>query len=77
MQQQISTRLFEEGATLTAEEVARLTQSLNDIDQFLAELALPGATCSGQLPDYDTAVAVVAFDFSIESYAVSCNSLDE
>ena len=70
LQNQITKRLFEERATLTGEEVARLTQRLNEADQLLKELEEPGASCSGYLPDFDTAVAVVVFDLSQNDFVL-------
>ena len=68
----ISDRLFEEGATLTAEEVGQLVENLNHIDRLLEDLAEPGASCSGRLPDYETAVVVVSYDDFKGEWVLSC-----
>ena len=74
LQQLISTRLFEERATLTAEEVTRLVQNLNEIDKLIEDLATPMPSCSGYLPDFDTVVVVAAFDAVAVDYVLSCSS---
>ena len=74
LRQLISTRLFQEGATLSAEEVAQLVQNLNEIDQLITELEDPMASCSGYLPDFDTVVVVVVYDPVANNYAITCSS---
>lgn len=74
LQQTISRRLFEERATLTAAEVTRLVQNLNEIDQLISDLAEPGASCAGYLPDFETVVVVAAFDLSVSDYVLNCSS---
>ena len=64
----ISERLFKERATLTGEEVTRLVNNLNQVEQLIDDLAKPGATCSGQLPDFDTVVVVAIWDTSLNDY---------
>jgi outer membrane lipopolysaccharide assembly protein LptE/RlpB len=74
LQQQISTRLFEERQTLTADQVAQLVQNLNSIDKLIEDLANPMPSCSGRLPEFDTVVVVVSYDNSSGNYALSCGS---
>lgn len=74
MQRMVSTRLFEERATLSADEVTRLVQNLNEIDQLIDDLAKPMPSCSGYLPDFDTVVVVVAYDMIANDYVLSCSS---
>ena len=74
LQEIITQRLFTEGQTLSAAEVARLVENLNQIDQLLAEAAEPGASCSGNVPDFDTSVVVVIYDPMAASYQLSCSS---
>ena len=74
LQQQISNRLFEERATLTADQVATLVKNLNTIDQAIKDLAKPMPSCSGYLPDFDTVVVIIALDYSTGNYEVSCSS---
>lgn len=73
LQSLISKRLFKERATLSAAEVTRLVNRLNEANVFLAELAEPGASCRGSLPDFETTTAIVAFDLTANSYVVNCN----
>ncbi len=73
LQQQISDRLFVERATLTAAEVGQLVQNLNHITDLLAELELPGASCSGNVPDFETAVVVISFDSPNNAWQLSCS----
>ena len=71
---EVSRRLFEEGASLSADDVSRLVERLNDADNELARLAQPGATCSGYLPDFDTVVVTLAWDFTTNQWALACSS---
>ena len=74
LRSQIETRLFAERQTLTAEQVAQLVQNLNHIEQLLEDTKLPGASCRGYVPDFDTAVAVVSFDDFNSMWELSCGS---
>lgn len=74
LREQITKRLFEERATLTAKDVSILTTNLNHLDKLYEEAHLPGASCSGHLADFDTSVAVVAFDRTSSQYELSCGS---
>jgi hypothetical protein len=70
---EIGRRLFEERAELTGDEVGRLVARLNEVNVFLKELAEPGASCSGSLPDFDTSVVIIVFDISLAKYVLSCS----
>jgi hypothetical protein len=72
LQEQISDRLFNERASLTGAEVAQLVENLNHITALLQELELPGASCSGNVPDFETAVVVIAYDSFNNSWELSC-----
>ena len=77
LRQLISQRLFEDGATLSADEVARLIEKLNQVDQLIEDLADPMPFCSGYLPDFETVVVVVAYDESSGNYVLSCGTGSE
>lgn len=70
---EISNRLFNQGATLTANEVANLTGRLNEIDEMIKRETNISAACSGSVPDFETAVVIVSFDEARSSWVVSCN----
>lgn len=74
LQQLISARLFQDGATLTSAEVAQLVENMNSIDQLIAELENPMASCSGYVPDFETAVVTVIYDGSGSDYAMECSN---
>jgi hypothetical protein len=74
LRQQIETRLFEERQTLTADEVKTLVENLNHIDKLIEDLAVPGASCGGHLPEFDTVVVIVAFDDFNSEWELSCGS---
>ena len=73
LQQQVSERLFTEGKTLSAADVARLVERLNDIDHLLATLGDADTSCSGNVGDFDTAVAVVVWDETQQQWALTCS----
>lgn len=74
LRSQIETRLFEEGQTLTTEEVRLLVQNLHHIDQQLEETRLPGTSCGGYVAEFDTAVVTIAFDDFNNSWILECGS---
>ncbi|MCP4139691.1 MAG: hypothetical protein GY755_05275 [Chloroflexi bacterium] len=74
LRSEIERKLFSEGKTLTAEEVVRLTENLKQIDSSLEQTRLPGATCSGYVPDFDTVVVVISFDDFNANWSLSCSS---
>ena len=74
LQQAITTRLFEEAATLTAEGVSVLTNNLNQIDRMIEGLDEPGATCSGNVADFDTSVVIISYDNNTGLWNLSCGS---
>jgi hypothetical protein len=73
----ITSKLFKERETLSAEEVARLVENLNQIDRLIEELSEPMPSCAGFLPDYETAVVVVSYDDFTGDYILSCSSGSE
>jgi len=75
LKQEISRKLFHEGATLTSAEVKQLTQRLNDIDQIIGDIQDNyGASCSGYVPDYDSVTAFVSWDSGANKFVVQCGS---
>jgi hypothetical protein len=74
LRKQIETRLFKERQTLTAEEVKQLVKNLNHIDQLIEDLAKPGASCGGYLPEFETAVVTISYDSFNNQWDLSCTS---
>jgi hypothetical protein len=74
LQDQITKKLFEERATLSAEEVKQLAENLNNIDKLIDELAKPMPSCSGYLPDFETVITIVSYDDFNAEYNLSCSS---
>lgn len=70
----IETRLFAERQTLTSEEVRQLVENLNHIDSLLEETRLPGASCRGYVPEFDTAVVTISIDFDTNAWILQCES---
>jgi hypothetical protein len=70
----IETKLFTEGQTLTAEEVARLVDHLNQIDQLLEQTNMPWESCHGYVPEYDTAIVTISNDFATDTWILECGS---
>ncbi len=70
---EISDRLFKEGASLTAAEVANLTQNLSNIDQLIEANENMDVSCSGSVPDFETAVVILSFDSTTDKYSLVCN----
>jgi hypothetical protein len=68
----VTQRLYDERDTLTAEDVATLVQRLEDVDQALDGMAQVGASCAGQLPDYETAVVTIAWDTESNNWELQC-----
>lgn len=73
IQNQITEKLFTEGATLSAEEVATLTRRINDIDAFLEEAKSVNASCRGRVPDFETAVVTVSIEPATNSWVLECS----
>ena len=61
LREQITQRLFEERGTLSAENVARLVQNLQDIETQIEKEAERGASCSGAAPDFSTVSAIITW----------------
>ena len=70
---EISTRLFEEAAALTAGEVTWLVQTLNEIDQRVSQMADNGDSCSGTAPDFSSVTAVVNWSVELDKWEISCS----
>ena len=69
----ILARMMNEGATLSAAEVQTLTQRLSDIDQALVDIENEaGASCSGSVDDFETAIVTVAYDPVKNTYVINC-----
>ena len=74
LRSQIETRLFTERETLAPEDVSSLVENLNHIDKLLEQAKEPGSTCSGYVPDYETASVVISFDDFNNAWIVECGS---
>jgi hypothetical protein len=72
LQNEISNKLFTEGKTLTGNDVTRLVNQLNDIDDQLEKLAEEGASCQGTVPEYETVVVVLSWDLDSNNWVLSC-----
>lgn len=74
LRSQIETKLFTERQTLIAEDVARLVENLNHVDSLLEQTQLPGSTCNGYVPDFETVVATISYDDFNSNWIISCGS---
>ncbi len=72
VKQHISQRLFNERATLTGNEVARLVERLNEIGELITQQSSINVSCTGSLPDFDTVVVTIAFDSINNSWEFIC-----
>ncbi len=73
MQQEISNRLFTEGATLTVDDISHMVNMINQIDQALASLAArAGVTCTGTVSDFETAIVVLIWDTAAGQWSLTC-----
>ena len=72
LREQITQRLFEERGTLSAEDVARLVQNLQDIENQIQKEAERGASCSGAAPDFSTVSAVISWSAAEGDWAINC-----
>ncbi len=73
LQQQITTRLFEEGGSLSSGDVAQLMSRLNEIDGMLDDLARPQPFCAGTAPDWSTVTGILNYDFAAQQYTIDCS----
>ena len=62
IREQLGTRLFLEGATLTAEELAEIVQQIEEISNRLDNLGNGQATCTGSVVDYETASVAASYE---------------
>lgn len=72
LREQITQRLFEERGTLSAEDVARLVQNLQDVEKQIEKEAERGASCSGAAPDFSTVSAIISWSAAESDWAISC-----
>lgn len=73
LQSDISNRLFEEQGTLTASEVSQLVQNMQQIEKLLADLAAENqVTCSGFVPDFETAIVTAYYDTEADRWTLNC-----
>ena len=73
LQTEISRRLFEERASLSAADVSLLVERLNEIDSLLEEMADDGASCSVVAPDFSSVTAVLNWSTAANSWELSCS----
>lgn len=73
LQTEISRRLFEEAASLSAADVSRLTERLNEVDAQLEQMADEGASCSVRAPDFSSVTAVLSWSGSANNWELSCS----
>ena len=75
LQRDISRKLFDEGATLSAADVSQLTQRMNEIDQALEALqGQAGASCSGFVPDFESVTVYVTWNAAASQFILECGS---
>lgn len=74
LEKDITDRLFNEAATLSAEEVRLLTENLNHVMVLIEQLSDPGASCSGYVSDFNTAVVTISFDNFNNMWILECGS---
>jgi hypothetical protein len=72
LQNEITKKLFDERDTLTGNDVTRLVNQLNDIDDQLERLAEEGTSCQGTVPDYETVVVIMSWDQANSNWSLSC-----
>lgn len=77
LRQQITQRLFEEKGVLSAEDVARLVQNLQDIEKQIEKEAERGASCSGAAPDFSTVSATITWSEAEGDWAISCGVVSD
>lgn len=73
LREQISTRLFQEGSTLTAEEVGILVQRLQDIDDAVTSLANDDTACTVNAPEFSSVTAFLSWDSENSKWNLSCS----
>ena len=72
IREDVTQRLFNEGATLTAAEVGELVNVLNTIDARLEELSTQFASCSGNVPEFETVTVTMSWDFDTSNWILIC-----
>ncbi len=78
---QLSRRLFEERASLSAAEVAELVQRITPLEAAVAGLAGEQGSCGNTVPDFGAATVTVVWDEIDGRWSLSCgqgqSALDE
>ena len=70
---EINRKLFEEGESLSAEDVARLVSRLEEIDDLVEQMADDGTSCSVNAPDFSSVTAILNWDSANGKWALSCS----
>lgn len=73
LQQQITQRLFEERATLSASDVALLVERLSQIDTALQSAGQGHTSCTVNAPDFSSVTAVVNWDSATQQWVLDCS----
>jgi hypothetical protein len=72
LRQEITRRLFEERETLSADDVARLVQRLEEIEEQLEKESQRGVSCSGVAPDFSSVNAVISWSDFDGEWSIDC-----
>lgn len=72
VREQIATRLFEERDTLSPSDVAELVSRMEQLTENLELLVQEQGSCSGNVPDFETVLAVVNWNEFDGRWVVSC-----
>jgi hypothetical protein len=70
---EITRRLFEERAALSAADIARLVRNLEDIESQIAQMADDGASCTVNAPEFSSVTAVLSWDSDNGKWSLSCS----
>ena len=72
IREEISRKLFEERASLSGDDIARLTENLSAINDQLDLLSNQGASCAGNLPEFDTIIVNVSWSNEENNWQLAC-----
>jgi hypothetical protein len=72
LREEISKRLFEDRNSLSAEDVSRLVNNLNQIQAEIEKAADQGASCSGSAPDFSSVNAVIGWSDFEADWSITC-----
>ena len=74
LQSMLTRRLFNESITLTAEEAERIGANLKNLDDMLERLRsnADGVSCSGRIPDWESATVIISYDEMSGSSRIVC-----